>query len=596
MRLIPTLEKILRIFALKMKRHTTILFLIGFLFSCSIKKSPYPKAMIQAEECIIAHPDSALFYLSTLEKDIKNEPEETQMYYNLLTIKAEDKSYIIHTSDSLIKVITKFYENYGDSDKLMEAYFYLGSVYRDLKDAPQALRAFQYAAEAGKHSKRFDILARTYGQMSTLFAWQDLYDESLKAAKKSLWYYTKLNDNAQMSIAIRSIARIYNTKKCLDSTLFYYNKAYNQSLKYGSPRQANNILSEIGCYYYDIGKKDTAKVILLKVAVNKKYMPNALLKLGIIYQKSNEDSAEYYFNETLKYGDIFKQRSAYKGLAEIEAKRKNYHSALSYEYKYQKLRDSIDKITKTKAISKIQSLYNYQNTEKENNQLKSDNESKKELVYRLLLALMISIVISLYAFLSVKKKKQEIIEQERVLRRLKKEHYAQSLEYIEDNKKEISKLELQLLKAEEKNDTLNKLIFQFQKEKLESSNRQVLAVRSEQNLLELSFKQSPIYLLFHKAGNDDTIKITEQEWTTLQTAIDNTYHNFTDKLYTLYPQLSLLELRICFLIKISMQVKDIAKLLNRSKPAISAARIRLYKKIHKTDGTVEMLDKFILSL
>lgn len=596
MRFIPTLEKILRIFAFKMKKHTTILFLIGFLFSCSIKKSPYPKAMIQAEECIVAHPDSALFYLSTLEKDIKNEPEETQMYYNLLTIKAKDKSYIIHTSDSLIKVITKFYENYGDSDKLMEAYFYLGSVYRDLKDAPQALRAFQNAIEAGKHSERFDILARTYGQMSTLFAWQDLYDESLKAAKKSLWYYTKLNDNAQMSIAIRSIARIYNTKKCLDSTLFYYNKAYNQSLKYGSPRQINNILSEIGCYYYDLGKKDTAKVILLKVAADKKYMSNALLKLGIIYQKSNEDSAEYYFNETLKYGDIFKRRSAYKGLAEIEAKRKNYHSALSYEYKYQELRDSIDKITKTEAVSKIQSLYNYQNTEKENNQLKSDNESKKELVYRLLLALMISIVISLYAFLSVKKKKQEIIEQERILHRLKKEHYAQSLEYIEDNKKEISKLELQLLKAEEKNDTLNKLILQFQKEKLESSNRQVLAVRSEQNLLELSFRQSSIYLLFHKASNDDTIKITEQEWTMLQTAIDNTYQNFTDKLYTLYPQLSLLELRICYLIKISMQVKDIANLLNRSKPAISAARIRLYKKIHKTDGTVEMLDKFILSL
>lgn len=45
-----------------------------------------------------------------------------------------------------------------------------------------------------------------------------------------------------------------------------------------------------------------------------------------------------------------------------------------------------------------------------------------------------------------------------------------------------------------------------------------------------------------------------------------------------------------------MQVKDISRLVNRSKPAITAARIRLYKKIHGTEGTGDMLDKFIINL
>lgn len=108
--------------------------------------------MIQAEECIIEHPDSALAYLSSLEKEIKGEPKETQMYYYLLTIKAKDKLYIYHTSDSLIKVITQFYEDYGNNDKLMEAYYYMGSVYRDMNDAPRALKAFQDAIDVGKDS------------------------------------------------------------------------------------------------------------------------------------------------------------------------------------------------------------------------------------------------------------------------------------------------------------------------------------------------------------------------------------------------------------------------------------------------------------
>ena len=198
-------------------------------------------------------------------------------------------------------------------------------------------------------------------------------------------------------------------------------------------------------------------------------------------------------------------------------------------------------------------------------------------------------------FIHTRKKKQKVIEKEKRLRQIKEQQYAQSLEHIEDNNKKIHYLELQLYKAEEK-DIINKRIIQSQKEQLEYINSQVLAARSEQSLLESTFKQSSIYILFHKASNNENIKITENEWTTLQTEIDKTYHNFTDHLYALYPQLSLLELRICYLIKISMQVKDIAKLLNRSKSAISIARVRLYKKIHGTEGTVEMLDQFIIDL
>ena len=49
--------------------------------------------MEQAQSCVETAPDSALHYLSLLKDSIRCEPEETQMYYHLLTIKAEDKLY-----------------------------------------------------------------------------------------------------------------------------------------------------------------------------------------------------------------------------------------------------------------------------------------------------------------------------------------------------------------------------------------------------------------------------------------------------------------------------------------------------------------------
>lgn len=579
-----------------MKAHITILFLIGILTSCYTKQQHYPEAIIQAEKCIMSDPDSALVLLSTLQTSIQNEPKETQMYYNLLTIKVKDKLYIPHTSDSLIKIVTEFYEDYGDNDKLMEAYYYLGSTYRDMKDAPRALKAFQNAVDIGKNGKRYDVLAQTYGQMGTLYIKQELYDEALLSSKHALRFDLLSNNLSKISIDLRDIARVYHSQKQSDSAFTYYNKAYKSALESTNTQTIYSLLSEIGCFYYDIGKIDTAKIMLIQSIHNNYDIKNALVNLGMIYHNENKlDSAEYYFKEAVKCNDIHKQRYAYEYLSHIEANKGNYVTALDHVYKLLNIKDSIDRITKTEAISKIKSLYDYQHTEEENNQLKLDNERKKTQLYKLFVIFMFFIITSLSTFIYLRKKKQKAIEKERKLRQFQEQQYAQSLERIEDNNKKIHTLKLQLEKAA-KNDSLNKQIIQTQKEQLEHINSQVAAIRHEQILLESTFQQSSIYILFHKASTNDNIKITESDWTNLQIEIDKAYHNFTNRLYALYPQISLLELHICYLIKISMQVKGIAKLLNRTNSAISLARTRLYKKIHGTKGSVEELDKFIIKM
>lgn len=71
---------------------------------------PYPKAMLQAMQCMEQHPDSALLYLASLDSVIPNESEETRMYHALLMTKAEYKEYVQHNSDSLMKEVVRFYE------------------------------------------------------------------------------------------------------------------------------------------------------------------------------------------------------------------------------------------------------------------------------------------------------------------------------------------------------------------------------------------------------------------------------------------------------------------------------------------------------
>ena len=196
---------------------TIWVFLLIGIPACQ-QHTDYPPAMQQAEKLMDARPDSALHLLQGMADTLTMLPDEAQMYYHLLTIQAKDKQYITHTSDSLINRIVSFYEDSGDKDRLMLAYYYQGSVYRDMNDAPRALKAFQQAVDL--NVPNLDLLAKAYNQMGTLFMYQGLHDEVIRVNRKSIELYLLQGKRNRISYAQRDIARMYSAKKMADSALF----------------------------------------------------------------------------------------------------------------------------------------------------------------------------------------------------------------------------------------------------------------------------------------------------------------------------------------------------------------------------------------
>ena len=297
--------------------------------------------------------------------------------------------------------------------------------------------------------------------------------------------------------------------------------------------------------YIDMGKYDLAKDLFSKVS-SMKNQANIYFGLGCIYESYKQiDSALYYFEKANEYGNIYMKKNTYRILSKIKNQEGDRKLALNYAYKCIELSDSIKNQTKTEAVAKVNSLYKYQHTEKENVQLKIDNEKRKIRNYQFALFVVLIIFFSLCYIYVLEKKKKAAIEKEK---------------------------------------------------KIRLSNRKILTSQNEKSLLEIAFRKSEVYRLFHETSNNTDTEIQNKDWKELRKEIDTTYSNFTAQLYALYPQISELELHICYLIKISMPVKDIARLVGRSTPAITASRIRLYKKIHGTEGTAEMMDKFIADL
>ena len=89
------------------------------LYACNNK--PYPHTMQVADKLVYSNPDSACLLLEQLRDSITTEPKATQIYYQLLNIKARDKAYITHTSDSLILEVLHYYEDKKDKTHLPDA-------------------------------------------------------------------------------------------------------------------------------------------------------------------------------------------------------------------------------------------------------------------------------------------------------------------------------------------------------------------------------------------------------------------------------------------------------------------------------------------
>ena len=85
----------------------------------------------------------------------------------------------------------------------------------------------------------------------------------------------------------------------------------------------------------------------------------------------------------------------------------------------------------------------------------------------------------------------------------------------------------------------------------------------------------------------------EEDWKQLFKGIDDAYDNFTHRLMSVAPKLTMTELRVSCLIKANVPPVTIAMLIVTTPTNVSMIRKRLYDKIHSEKGSSEKFDKFI---
>nr|WP_303919378.1 tetratricopeptide repeat protein [Bacteroides intestinalis] len=544
-------------------------------------------------------PDSAIALLKTLEDNIKTEPESTQMYYQLLCIKANDKAYIRHTSDSLILLVLHYYIEKRDERHLPEAYYYAGRVYRDLEDAPQALDYFEKAIDALPINEGYQLKSKIYSQMGTLFLYQKTYDEALKMFKEAQKCDIALKDSANMVFNLRDIADSYRCIDQNDSSIYYFQKAYNLAEVQGNQKLMAMVQNQMASLYSNLGKYDLARKLLQpSLDTLDIHSKSGIFSIAskLYHRMGYIDSASYYYNELLKCGTIYAKQTAHKGLAKIAILHDNPQKALLHLNQYIQYTDFIHQITDTENVRRLNSLYNYQLREKENNRLKIENKEKQNLIIYII-SIGLFIIASLFAYLQRNKRKKQLLKiQLKNLRQLKEEQYKKSSLFIEENKRKIEELEQKLQEADQTNHILRTQL----KEQIELTlytNKQAEIELTRRKQSNSTLLESEIYKYIQKQLTTKTNKklLSNNDWKELEKVINNTYEGFSKNLRNYY-DLNEHEYSVCLLIKINIPPIDIAKLTNHSKEAITSTRRRLYEKVFGKKGSPKDWDEFILSL
>ncbi|MBR5235116.1 MAG: hypothetical protein IKV24_02840, partial [Bacteroidaceae bacterium] len=149
---------------MKLRTILYTLFVAALCVGCSGRVSM--RQLQELEARVNDVPDSVLAVLTAADMPRWG---EARALYALLTVEAQDKSYIDVADDSLIRVATRYYDRRGPALHRLQAFYYHGRVYANAGLRHEAMTAYTRAKEFVDEVDAPYPVGLLYAQMGTLY-------------------------------------------------------------------------------------------------------------------------------------------------------------------------------------------------------------------------------------------------------------------------------------------------------------------------------------------------------------------------------------------------------------------------------------------
>ena len=459
---------------------------------------------------------------------------------------ANDLDFLGYTPEALQENLKAFtiYQQIGDQREIgwtlnnMGNYsFHAGSMVEAEKYYQQGLEVFRKLNDQESIAKVLINIGEVKAKSGDFEKSIEYYFEGLKSAEK-------INNLSTVAYCLMQIAEVYNKMDNDEKAINFYQRAvssYNRVILEGKPLHR----------------------------VSKAY---CLTGLGqVMLKKRDYSMAQEAFNEALeitKDSDYYPVLArVYSGLAESNEKSGNFKKAFEYQTMHLVAVDSLNARRQKEKVKELQTRFQAKENEMQIAQLQGEKKWNRIYIILLvcLLILGLAVVILFIARFRLRlkkskeiaKKEQERFETEIRAKELTEKQLRQELEF------KISELTTFTLHMIQKNEILDEVKKEVDEIKQVSSE----AIRSKINRLLNSINLS---------------QRNDRDWESFKLYFDQVHKGFFDDLKASYPDLNGKDLKLCALLRLNLDTKQIATILDISPDSAKVARHRIRKKIGLT--------------
>jgi hypothetical protein len=390
-----------------------------------------------------------------------------------------------------------------------------------------------------------------------------------------------------MVLAGLRMGLVYTTEQKIDSILLIYNEAARLAESFSAANYLLPIVRWRICDIY-IQTEQYDKAV--------KIMPHDSLNIGNWAYwhlgQHHVDSAIYYFEKVLAGSTLYGREETLRVLVELEQEKGNETSALKYSLWAANLEDSIKMKSLADETREVKVQYLLSQLKHERDTIATRHVFWVRLFIMSSFAFVLLVFSIIVSWNNYRHRKEELLLHERRLRQEEQNKYKVSKEQLAKNDEQIAILQLRLAEAVQSHNAVMEEKLKLETRMLEAENENILAVQKRRNDLREQFCASDIYKRIVLNASNPNFYLVEEDWQLLASMIDKTYNDFTTRLLSI-ANLSEIELRTCYLIKLNIPSVHIARMLYRGKGAITMMRRRLYTKVTRRVGTPQEFNDFI---
>ena len=421
-----------------------------------------------------------------------------------------------------------------DQQGLADVHNALGDTYYYTRQLNEALDEHVKALEISREARLATLEAETLGYLGHFHEKQLDYDKALNYQQLALQKYEELEDPHGLSTIYGNLGSIYEDQEAYEKAFEYFSLALQFNLS------TNN---------------EEERIIHLN-------------NLGDIYRKQGDfEKGLDYTSQALKLarelGNAYQEKSAMRDMAKIYGAEGNFKLAYKYLDEAYELNASLYDKEGANQIARMQSLYEMSQTQRELDVLK-----EKQRVSRIVRGSLIAGLAMLMALFSLIVNRQRLKSQkDKELLKAQQQLTRQELENSQLREKQLQD-ELEAKASELSSHALSIV----QKNKiLKDVKTQLTHIQQQQKKLK-----TPISQLIQKIDRSFHF---DKDWKKFNQIFEQVHPEFYRKLRELYPSLSSSEIRLCALLRLNLEPKDIASILGISLDSLRVSRYRLRKKM-----------------